>query len=187
MRTIKKRHLAALIIAMATMGAGIGINYAAAADDSDKASPISELVEAIADKFDLDKNEVQAVFDEHHEKMQAQREEQMAQVKDKMEQEFADRLKEAVENGDLTQKQADLIADKRTELEESRQIIHNKLENPGKMTDEERKARQEEMKSQRDDLKSWAKSNDIPEKYLFMMGGPGGFGMHGKAGAASVE
>ena len=177
----KKQGLAALAIALAVAGAGIGaVN--AASDKSDETNPMSALVQAIADKFNLDKDDVQAVFDDQEETMQAERETQMAEMKEKMEQDFADKLAKAVEDGDLTQDQADLITDKRAELEAAREDNSKTMKEMKTMTEEERASQREEMQAQMDDLKTWAEENGISEEYLPMLGGMGGHGGPGFGG-----
>jgi hypothetical protein len=72
-----------------------------------------------------------------------------------------------VENGDLTQAQADLITAKMKELSAA---IKDQSED---LTQEERKAATQE---QRDELKQWAEDNNIAEEYLMFSGGYGGHG-----------
>ncbi len=129
--------------------AGVGITYAAESNASDT-NPMSNLVTAIADKFNLNATDVQAVFDEQRSQMEAERE-----------QVFADRIAEAVTAGDLTQAQADLIQDKRNSIESLRDSLAD-----GTETD-----RRAAMKSAMDDLQQWAIDNNIPREYV-PMGGP---------------
>jgi len=173
MRTIKKRNLAILILAMAVMGTGMGAVYAST-DDSGKYSPVSELVQAIADKFSLDAAEVQAVFDEQREVMKAEREKQRAEMRDKMEQEFADRLKQAVTDSELTQEQADLITKKRAEIQADREADKAEPETTKQITADERAAQRQERQAQMEELKAWAEKNNISQKHLMMGGGMGG-------------
>jgi hypothetical protein len=144
-------------IALTLALAGIGITHAASATTS--SNPMSSLVSAIAAKFNLDTVDVQAVFDEQRANMEKGRQQMEA-----------DRLKQAVADGKLTQEQADKIIAKKAELE----ALHLSLE--GKP--EER----DTLKAQMDTLKQWASDNNIPMEYI-MFGGHGrGPGMRGHDG-----
>lgn len=136
--------------------AGIGISYAAEPSGED-GNPMSSLVSAIATKFNLDETAVQAVFDEQHDQMEADREQM-----------FADRIAEGVTSGDLTQDQANQIQDKRNSIESLRESLDG-------ATDAERRTA---MKDAMDDLHQWAIDNNIPREYM-PMGGHRGPGMHG--------
>lgn len=159
-----KRHLAIAATA-ATIGiAGLGASVASAAtnDNATKTDPMSSLVEKIASKFNLNKTEVQQVFDEQRTAMEAERE-----------QNAKDRLAQLVKDGKLTQAQADAITAKRAELQKEREA--NKDANKDK-TAAERKA---EMDKRKTELEAWAKEKGIDTQYLrLVMGGPG----HGHGG-----
>lgn len=124
------------------------------------------LVDKIAQKFNLNKSDVKAVFDQdradHQAKMQANVEKQLSQ---------------AVTDGKLTADQKDKILAKRKEMQASRDSDRDTMKNK---TPAERKAA---MEAKRTELEQWAKDNNIPTEYLrFVMGGPGGRGhgpMHG--------
>lgn len=145
--------------ALVILGAG-GIT-AIHANSAQAASGPSGLIDRLVARFNLNRNDVQAVLDEEHNAMHAERE-QMEK----------DRLAQAVTDGKLTQAQADLIIAKHEELEKNRESLKDK-------TPEERRAA---MKTQMDDLKKWADDNNIPLQYLHpgMGKGKGGFpGPHG--------
>lgn len=130
---MKKLHLiTAAAITLAVAATTIGVTYAATNVTGEDANPMHTLVTAIATKFNLSETDVQQVFDEQHEQIMAQHEQAQA-----------DRLAQAVTDGELTQAQADLIIAKLAEL-----------------------------KTNRPDLKQWASDNDIPLEYL-PQGGPG--------------
>lgn len=139
--------------------AGIGVSYAAE-QNTDQANPMESLVSAIATKFNLSETDVQAVFDEQRDQMEAERE-----------QIFADKIAQAVTDGDLTQDQADQLQDKRNAIESLRESLADS-------TDEERR---EAMKTAMDELHQWALDNNIPREYV-PMGGPGMHGHHGRGG-----
>ena len=73
-----KRHLAAIGAITAISAAGFtGASMVSAASTTDSSDPMSSLVDAMASKFNLDKTQVQAVFDEQKSAMQAEREAEM--------------------------------------------------------------------------------------------------------------
>ncbi|HRH31664.1 MAG TPA: hypothetical protein PK950_03280 [Candidatus Paceibacterota bacterium] len=167
-KTSKKRVLAgSAIIALGLVFAGAGVSKAAnATAGAGAGNPMSSLVNAIATKFNLSTTDVQAVFDE-----------QRAQMEKEHEQAFADRLKQAVASGKITQDQADKITAKKAELESLRSSMEGKTE------DEKRAA----MKTQMDSLKNWATENNIPADFMmFGMKIEGGKG-HGGPGMMKMR
>lgn len=139
----------AITLGLATAGAGV----IHAASTTNTTNPMSNLVTALAQKFNLNTADVQKVFDEQHTQIQAQRF-----------QEQKDRLAQAVTAGKITQAQADLITAKHAEMKTFMESLKDK-------TPSERQAA---MKAQMDSLKQWSTQNNIPQQF-FMMGG-----MHGK-------
>lgn len=161
-----KRHLAIAATA-ATIGiAGLGAGAASAATNNSatKTDPMSSLVDKIASKFNLNKTEVQQVFDEQRTAMETERE-----------QTAKDRLAQLVKDGKLTQAQADAITAKRAELQKQREANKDSFKDK---TEAERKA---EMDKRKTELEAWAKQQGIDTKYLRLVmggghghGGPGG-------------
>lgn len=165
--TMKKQlAIAGLVAGITTAGiATAGIASAATDTSSNSTHPMSSLVDAIASKFNLDKSEVQAVFDEQKTKMETERE---AKVKEEVAQ--------LVTDGKLTQAQADAINAKRAELQKEREA------NRDAATSKTRQEMKTEMDAKRTELKQWAKDNGISTEYLrYVMGGPGRGG-HGGPG-----
>lgn len=166
----KKTLLIGAIVA--ALGAGaIGVGTTLAAEEGRKNPEfVSELVTAIAEKFDLDPEAVQEVFDEqaesHREEMQAKHEEMRA----KHDEMFEERLAQAVENEELTQDQADEILEKREEMQAYAETLKD-------MEPEERKGA---MQEQVDALNEWAEENDIPTEYVRF--GPPPRGQNGQGG-----
>jgi len=154
---------------------GIGIAHAANTTSS-STNPMSSLIDAIASKFNLNKTEVQAVFDEQHSQMEAQRE---TEVKAEVTQ--------LVKDGKLTQDQADKINAKRTELEKERDANRTAGQN---LTDTERQTKMDEHRAA---LDTWLKDNGIDQQYAYLLmggrghgpGGPGGHGMRGNGQRSS--
>jgi hypothetical protein len=145
-------------------GPSLGVQTANAATDT-STDPMSGLVQKIADKFNLNKDEVQAVFDAQRTEMEAERT-----------QEMKDRLAQAVKDGKLTQDQADKITAKLAEMKANREDLSGK-------TPEER---HEAMKAARDEIKKWAEDNNIPMEYLRIVGGGHG-GLHLRQSSESAN
>lgn len=143
-----KTALAVAGITAVTFG-GIGV-ASAATDSSTNREP--SLVSKIASKFNLDKSEVQAVFDEAHTERHARMQEKRAEA-----------LKDAVREGELTQAQADHITAVWAEIEA---LMGGTA--PHDQSDEARQAIKEKM----DELKSWAEEEGLEMHEI--MGGPRG-------------
>ncbi len=158
-----------IILPAATLVAGLGIASGvavhAASTSGNGTNPVSNLVQAIAQKFNLNQADVQQVFDQQHAQMEAQHQQQ-----------FADRLQQAVTDGKLTQDQADKIKAKAQELQTQREANKTQFES---MTPQQR---QDAFKTEQDNLQQWEKDNNIPAGYLpFGPGGHGrGMGMMGR-------
>lgn len=134
-------------------------NNAFAQTSDTTTNPMSSLVEKIATKFGLDKNEVQALFDE---------ERQTHEAEHKAREEA--RLQQLVSDGKITEAQKQLIITKQEELRTQHQSEHESLLN---RTAQERQAAMEAHKKA---LEDWAAQNGIDSQYLMpfkMKGGPG--------------
>ncbi len=162
---MKKALLTAgIVTAVSAAGlAGAGVANATT-NTNGQNNPFSSLVETIANKFNLNKTEVQAVFDEQRTQMQAARE-----------QETKDQIAQLVTDGKLTQAQADKINAKRTELEAERA-------NGQTQTQSERDSEREAHKTE---LDTWLKENDIDSEYVYLLMG-GGRG-HGPGGSRAGQ
>ena len=156
MRIINKKILIPLF-ALAVVGVSVlGATSALASTTSNTESTI---VQKIADKFGLNKDEVQKVFDQER-----------ADRKSQMEQKFEDNLTSLVNDGKITDAKKTLILNKHKELEAQKGSQKSDFKN---LTPEERKS---QMDAKKTELENWAKENGIDLKYLF--GGFGG-GMRG--------
>lgn len=167
---MKKQLLAAGVAAtIGLAGTGVGVAHAAT-NSPDGTGPMSGLVEALSSKFNLDKTEVQQVFDEQHQKMH---EERQAQQDEK--------LAELVTEGKLTSEQVEAIKAKRSELMAAREANRSSM---AELSRDDRKANMEEARSE---LEAWAEEHDIDTEYLrFVMGGHGR-GHGGPMGEKPVE
>jgi hypothetical protein len=131
-----------------------------------RAEHMSSLVQRIADKFGLDKDEVQAVFDEEQKVVVSQ-----------MEATYEERLSQLVKDGKITEEQKALIREKQAEL---RNGMEEEWEEMKDLSPEERRA---QMQAKHDELKAWADENDIDPQYLMF-----GMKMHkGHGGRMMVQ
>lgn len=136
---------AAGIVSLA--GAGVaGTNIASAMTNKNSSDKESSLVEAIANKFNLNKTDVQKVFDEQR---QARH--------DEMKQERLDKLKEALGDKKITQAQYDYIVAAWDEIDK----LMTEAGDPRDMTDAQREA----IKNKMDELRNWARDQKI-SKYV---------------------
>ncbi len=140
-------YVAAPAVALVLTGA-VGVATVAAATPA-KTNPMSNLVAAIAQRFNLNQADVQKVFDD-----------QKSQMRTQMEQTFTDNINQLVTEGKLTQDQANKILAKKAELESQEAAFKASLE--GKTKAEVQAA----IKAQMDSLKQWATQNNIPLQYL---------------------
>lgn len=159
-----------LIIASAATAVGLagltGAGFAyAATNTANNTNPMDSLVSAVATKFNLNKDEVQKVFDEQHTAMEQEREN-----------EIKDELAQAVKDGKLTQAQSDAITAKRAELQKEREA--NRTSDQSKSRDEMKSA----MDTKRTELEAWAKEQGIDTQYLRFVFGHGGRGHGGPDG-----
>lgn len=116
----------------------------------------ASLIQKLADKFGLKKEDVQSVFDQHRTEMQAA-----------MQAKFTAQLDQYEKDGKITEAQKKLILEKHKEIQAQRQSEIQNLQNK---TPEERRAAMEARRAQ---LEKWAQDNGIDLQYF------GGFGKHG--------
>jgi hypothetical protein len=156
---IKKSLMVAGAVATIGLASAVVVPNFASAETT--GSTKTSLVDKIAEKFNLNKEEVQAVFDEERE---AHKAEHQAKIEEK--------LSTAVSEGKITEDQKTKILAKLEELRNNKPD-HEELEN---MTGEQRR----EFKQQKhEELKKWMEENNIPEEYmLFKFHHGPGQGMH---------
>lgn len=158
---LKKIALASGALALVALSSVAVINVASAATQTNKEDT---LVSKIAQKFNLNKADVQKVFDEEHLARQAE-----------MKANYESKLTQAVKDGKITEDQKTKLLAKEAEMHSFMQSLSNK-------TRDERKAA---MDTKRSELEKWAKDNGISTDYLAgPMGGKGkmmgeGRGMRG--------
>lgn len=152
-----------LLIGVSVASAGLagigGAGVASALSPTDTGS--TSIVDKLASRFSLDKDEVQKVFDEAHQERHL-----------KMEARQQERLAQAVADGKLTQAQADYITAATKEISELMQQAKSSETSDAVRTQVREKA---------ESLRDWAKENDIDMKYI----GHGGRGYHGGMNAST--
>lgn len=136
-----------------------GVSIASAeTTTSGSSDPMSSLVQKLATKFNLDKDEVQKVFDENKTAHQAERE-----------QKIAERLQKLVDAGTITTTQKTAIENKLKELRQEHKADRETMKD---LNDSERQSKIDEKRSE---LESWAKEQGIDlSKIKGIFGGPGG-------------
>ena len=144
--------------ALATLAIGVLIPVASSISVSayGGVSGDSNLIDSLVKKFNLNKNDVQKIFDENKTTMETERETTQAT-----------KLKTAVSDGKITQAQADKITAKLAEMKTEREANHTAMESK---TEAERETFMETKKTE---LDNWAKENNIDVSYLMMGGGRG--------------
>lgn len=154
----KMRSLA--IAAATTLSvAGISVGILHAAQPQATNNRLDNLVQAVAQRFNLNVADVQKVFDEQRAQTEVQRQAQQTE-------QFKSMIAKAVSKGTLTQAQADLIIAKQTELQTFLTTLQGKSQSE----------RQSAINAKMDELKTWAQSNNIPTQFLMMLNhgrGPG--------------
>lgn len=157
-----KKSLLLPAIALTIVGSALFVTQASAQGVN---NPQQSLVQKIAEKFNLNKDEVQAVFDEdraeHHVQMQKR---------------FEKRLSQLVTDGKLTEDQKTKILAKFTELEANRKADMEKMKS---LTSDERKTA---IEAHRNELQQWADENGIDLKSLGLFGRHGMQEHHGMMG-----
>jgi hypothetical protein len=143
-------------IILASLGAGAILTIAGMGAVSAQGDDSNSIVDKLSSKFNLNKTEVQKVFDEEH----ATR---AAEHKQKLE----ERLTQAVKDGKITEDQKGKILAKFDEEKAFRDSLKDKSE-------DERKAA---MKQHRLDMQQWAADNDIDLRMIHF--GPHGGGRPG--------
>ena len=151
---MKKKILLPAIFAIAILTVGILSSTSVSAQDS----VYPPIIERIADKFNLNKDDVRSVFEEVHNERAAGRYAG-----------FVERLDDLVAEGKLTGEQKQALMDKHDEMQKKMEELAslNRTERAGK------------LKEIRDEYKAWAESQGIdlsiirPFGHGFGKGGPG--------------
>lgn len=138
-----------MIVAVSILSSGVVVATNAFAQTTNGQSSIPSLAQEIAKKFHLNQKDVQSVFDQHKNEVQA-----------RMESNYENYLNNLVKAGKITQQQEQLI------LAEHKQLISQSESNASKfknMTPSERRA---QFQATRQQVANWAKQNNINPQYL---------------------
>lgn len=147
--------------------AGIGV----ASAHGGMFGPDSDVATKLAERFNLNADDVSAFFQEQQTARQAD-----------MEAKFEERLNQAVADGKITSEQKDAILAKHQEMQTNREANLEEFKN---MTQEEHRA---QMEAQRAEMQQWAKDNGLQDfRMLGGLMGDGGRGMFGKGHAPESE
>jgi hypothetical protein len=146
---LRRRFIVPGAIVFAMLGVGI-LNLQAVYAQSDTTYPT--IVERLAEKFNLNKDEVQEVFlemrDEHKANMMAR---------------WSEKLDSAIAAGDITESQKEAILDKHEEMEA-------KLESLKDLSPEDRHT---QMQAVHEELRNWAEEQGIKVPFfMFKVHGP---------------
>lgn len=157
---MRKNLMIAAAAATLSLGAIAPLGMSVAAHAASNTTTGTSMADKIASKFNLNKTDVQKVFDEDRATHEADRT-----------QAEKERLATLVKDGKITQAQSDKIAAKlaemKSEMEANRTAMQSK-------TEAERKAARDANKAA---LDKWANDNGIDIQYLMPAhGGPGGGG-----------
>lgn len=136
-----------LIVAAAAVvigGSGLAVTRAASAATNDNSANKTSLIDKLATKFGLNKDDVQKVFDENH-----------AERKVEHQAKQSERLQKLVDAGTITVDQKAKIEAKITELQTKRDAEKSTFKD---LTSDERKAR---MNANKAEIDQWAKDNGI--------------------------
>lgn len=158
MTKLRKGLMAAAAVAVFG-SAGLIATQSANAATNDSGAAQSSIVDKIASKFGLNKDDVQKVFDEEH---SAREVEHQARLSEK--------LQKLVDKGTITADQKAKIEAKFAEMQSQRDTERDSFKN---LTEAERKTKMDANKAE---LDQWAKDNGIDLSKLdgVFMGGPGG-------------
>jgi len=143
-------------IAILALGAGIvGVNFVRA--DESSSNTHTTIIERLSEKFGINENDVEAVFEEVKSERMAEKEKA-----------HDDRLNQLVANGDITEEQKQLLIAKHEELRAEKQ------ENFGNFKDLSFEERKELKENHNQELEKWAEENGIDLQFLFV-----GYGQKG--------
>ncbi len=149
---VNKKILIPIGVALLSLGT-LGATALAKVDDG------HSLVDMLVQKFNLNKADVQKVFDEHKSLAKADQEKN-----------YEARLQRAVDDKKLTSDQRDKILQKHKDLLAQMQALRSADTSRAPV------GRRTDMAKIKADLTKWEQDNNIPPGYLGMMGGRRGYG-----------
>ncbi|QQS21367.1 MAG: hypothetical protein IPL87_02545 [Candidatus Moraniibacteriota bacterium] len=158
---ISNKVLAVSAIAIGTaLASGFALVGNVSADNID---PRNSIIDRLVSKFNLNKSEVENVFQEERAMRQEARQKEMTAR-------LEDQLVQAVKDGKISEEQKALVLKKHEEMRAARMADFEKRRT---LTKEERRS---ESQKRRNDMKAWLSENNIPEDIM-------GMGMRGEKGS----
>lgn len=154
-----KKQLLTLTALVAVLASGVTLVSAKAVQAQDSSS-LTNIVQRIAQRFNLNEQDVQNVFDEMHNEHQTA-----------MKEEAQTRLTEAVKNGTISQEQKNAILNKIEEMRAEKPDVAS-LKN---MTPEQRR---QTMQEKRSEMESWAQEQGLSLETFHELVGQGGARHH---------
>jgi len=141
-----------VIIAALTLGAFIavgayGVNNVLASDNGNQFN--LNIIKKLSERFSLDEDEVKAVFNENRD-----------ENKQRVQQQFEERINQSVADGKITEEQKQAIIKKKEELQSQGNKMRDELKN---LSADERKLKREKN---REDMEKWAEENSIDLKEI---------------------
>lgn len=152
------RHLLAAGL-VSTIAASSIIGLQAVYAQSDTTNRHDNLIDKIATKFNINREEVEAVFNEQHDEMEQERKTKREEY-----------LQTKVDDGTIT-------AEQKTALLEKLDALHENME-AAREQNISREETREKLDALREELKTWADEQGIDLKELRLMGMGGMHGMH---------
>lgn len=152
------------IILPAALGVSLigAILFATTSAGAQSPSPGTQtIIQRIAQRFNLNQDDVQAVFDQDKQERHSQK---LTQIENQ--------LSTDVTSGKITEAQKQLILNKIKELEQN----HTNWQGG------DHSQMKAQMQSKRTELENWANQNGIDPQYLMSLKGHGGMGGHGFKG-----
>ncbi len=138
---LKKRSVLFVLGAVLLGSSVFGVSLVGAQDTNNSYNTI---VQKISQKFNLNQNEVQAVFDEAHQERHL-----------KMRANLEERLNQAVKDGKINESQKQAILDKFSQIKDKRSGDFDKFKT---ISEEQRRALMEQTRTE---LETWASQNGI--------------------------
>ena len=137
MRTVNKKLLIIPVVVLTLFTFSTLATNKISAEEESSTHPI---IQKLVDKFNLNQDEVEAVFEENRQERQTQRQA-----------DHQAKLDQAVEAGILTEDQKNTLLEKQSEFQGER----------GQFKDLSQEERQKERQSRQDQMQSWAEENGI--------------------------